>query len=68
METVQLKVDGKDVDLTSCPPNKDHMSCFLSGAEIDQRAICSYCWLYSKLESDHPDARYGRLKTNKEGN
>lgn len=62
MDTVEVKVNEEIISLSGCPPNKEHMSCFLTGEEIDQRAVCSYCWLHFKLESDHPDARYGRLR------
>jgi hypothetical protein len=62
MENIELKIDGREIDLTSCPPNKDHMSCYLTGEEIDQRAKCAYCWLTRELESYHIDAPIGRLR------
>lgn len=62
MESVKIEIDGKEIDLSLCPPNKDHMGCFLTGDEVDQRAICSYCWLHHELESSHPDAGMGRLR------
>lgn len=59
---VELKVDGEVIDLSSCPPGKDHMACFLTGDQIDIRAACCYCWLHRLLESGHPDAGIGRLQ------
>jgi len=61
-EIIELKVDGNLIDIESCPPNLDHMGCYLTGGEVDQRAICSYCWLTYLLESYHQDAHYGRLR------
>lgn len=62
MEAVKVEIDGKEIDLSQCPPNKDSMGCFLTGEEVDQRATCSYCWLHTELESYHPDAGIGRLR------
>jgi len=58
---VELRINNIDIDLTRCPPNKEHMNCYLTGAEIDQRAVCAYCWLTRELESYHIDAPEGRL-------
>ncbi len=59
---VTIRVDEENIDLTSCPPNKEHMNCYLTGEEVDQRAKCAYCWLHSKLESYHPDSGLASFK------